>query len=580
MAISSTPTDYSNLCTGALAAAITTSTSTGVTVTADTFLTPAGNGAVTWPTGNQIWKVSRKTRTNTQVEFLGVESLSQSGTAITTGAIVRYLPSNGSSLASQGSGLTFPAGSTVELVWHAWNAEQSFYKDVVNTITGSGAIRSSSTTTPIIRLNNVTTTQRNAMTPSNGDMVYDTTDNLTYGYVGGAWTNLTGGSVADSTTASKGKIQQADLAAVNAGTLNRALTADLVKQNSTGAAQGNIVALNSSAVVDKTLLATGTPTSAKYLRGDGTWQTLYDTAVLIFGAKSLGNVTLNTNTTLTSDAYYDTLDLSTYTLNTAGYRVFANRITGSGKIAAKPGAAGGAGGNASGTTPGSAGSAAAQTTGNTLPDGPTNTAGAAGTAGSGSSSSSSGSAGGHGGAAAIGGDVGGTVGTPGTSTSGSLSTALIMHLCFFATNKGATWTQIQGIAASTSGSGGGTSSGGGGAGGGGGAHGANGGYFFIAASTIDGSWTIESLGGAGGAGGAGGIVGGAAGGGGGGGGGGGAGGCGVLVYRDKTSWTGSATLTGGTGGTGGALGTGTSNGVAGANGSNGAAGTLLQIQVP
>ena len=79
MAISSTPTGYSNGCTGRLAAAITTTTSTGITVTADTVKSPAGTGAVTWTTGNQIWKISRKTRTNTEVEYIGVESLSQSG---------------------------------------------------------------------------------------------------------------------------------------------------------------------------------------------------------------------------------------------------------------------------------------------------------------------------------------------------------------------------------------------------------------------------------------------------------------------------------------------------------------------
>lgn len=41
----------------------------------------------------------------------------------------------------------------------------------VNTITGAGAIRGSSTTVPIIRLNNVTTAQRTAMSATNGDLV-------------------------------------------------------------------------------------------------------------------------------------------------------------------------------------------------------------------------------------------------------------------------------------------------------------------------------------------------------------------------------------------------------------------------
>lgn len=142
MALTTTPTDYANLCTGRLAAKISTTTATGITVTADTFVTPAGTGATTWPTGPQIWKVSRKTRTGTEVEFIGVETLSQTGTAITTGTVNRYLPANGSSLTSQGDGLTFPAGSIVELVWHAFAAEKVAYQDIANTFSANQTISS------------------------------------------------------------------------------------------------------------------------------------------------------------------------------------------------------------------------------------------------------------------------------------------------------------------------------------------------------------------------------------------------------------------------------------------------------
>jgi len=142
MALTTTPTDYANLCTGRLAAKISTTTATGIAVTADTFVTPAGTGATTWPTGPQIWKVSRKTRTGTEVEFIGVETLSQTGTAITTGTVNRYLPANGSSLTSQGNGLTFPAGSIVELVWHAFAAEKVAYQDIANTFSANQTISS------------------------------------------------------------------------------------------------------------------------------------------------------------------------------------------------------------------------------------------------------------------------------------------------------------------------------------------------------------------------------------------------------------------------------------------------------
>lgn len=135
MALSATPTDYANLCTGRLADKVGPTTATGFVVTADTFKTPAGTGAATWPTGPQVWKISRKTRTTSEVEFVGVETATQSGSTITTGTVNRYLPANGSSLTSQGNGITFPAGSVVELVWHAFSAEKVAYKDVANTFT-------------------------------------------------------------------------------------------------------------------------------------------------------------------------------------------------------------------------------------------------------------------------------------------------------------------------------------------------------------------------------------------------------------------------------------------------------------
>jgi hypothetical protein len=35
-----------------------------------------------------------------------------------------------------------------------------------------------------------TTTERNALTPENGDIIYNTTDNKFQGYENGAWANL------------------------------------------------------------------------------------------------------------------------------------------------------------------------------------------------------------------------------------------------------------------------------------------------------------------------------------------------------------------------------------------------------
>lgn len=338
-----------------------------------------------------------------------------------------------------------------------------------------------------------------------------------------------------------------------------------------------------------------------------------------WGDASDGNVTLGTNTTLTKTMYYNTLDLAGYTLNMAGYKVFARRITdsvGGGKLKASSGGNGGAGGNAPGgatNTAGIAGTAGSGTTGNDLPDsaeGPAGqaggdgrygsagngTAGTAGTAGTsvtnslGTTSGSAGVAGGAGGNDSIrNGGAAGAAGSAGTAT--KFTTGSYTNFQLFCSNKGTTFTVYKGcggVGGSGSGGGGATNSisGTGGGGGGSGGSGGEGGYWFVSAKQMDGNFNIESLGGNGGNGGSGsnGGSGGfsSGGGGGGGGGSGGAGGSGILMYNDKTAWTGTFVLTGGTAGTAGAAGSGGSggnSGSAGAAGNAGASGIALQIQI-
>lgn len=259
MALTSTPTDYANLCTGRLAQKISPTTATGFIVTADTFKTPAGTGAATWPTGPQIWKISRKTRTTSEVEFVGVETASQSGSTVTTGTVNRYLPANGSSLTSQGDGLTFPAGSVVELVWHAYASEKVAYKDVANTFTGiqtfgtGGAVRFSGTDTSGLRLKSLTTAQRDALTPANGDFIYNSDTGVVNQYVAGAWAAVGTDATANGSTTVAGKYEEATVAEQGTATATGATgarlvpaVANLVKTSSGAGDENKIPVLNAS----------------------------------------------------------------------------------------------------------------------------------------------------------------------------------------------------------------------------------------------------------------------------------------------------------------------------------------------
>lgn len=362
-------------------------------------------------------------------------------------------------------------------------------------------------------------------------------------------------------------------------------------------ADGNFTATNVEGVLTEVfgLIDAVEPSSNLAFAGDG----------------SDGDVTLSMDTTITKDMNYDTLDLAGYTLNMAGYKVFAKRITdsvGGGKLKAPTGGAGGNGSNASGATAGGGGTAGSAASGVTLPD---STAGVTGGGGGNGASNNNGSVGSNGTAGnsvtnslgTTSGAVGASGGSGGTSSlftspqagglGGAAGTAAAMsgrksisHYHLFVTNKATTFTVMTG-AGSGSGAGGGAGGNGnsgstGGGGGGAGGTGGNGGYWLVGCSVADGDWDIESIGGAGGTGGNGGNATGsnAGGGGGGAGGTGGSGGSGVFISNDKTAWTGSLVLTGGAGGTGGSPGTTSGGGTAasaGSTGTNGSSGIGLQI---
>lgn len=491
-----------------------------------------------------------------------------STTYVTTlSSVVRGLSPQAASFTA-GTGSTWDAGTRIFVVDYPvlWNNLAK--TDVNNTFATSQTFAAPliiSGTSSYAKLPELTTTQRNALTPTEGMMIKNSTTNLIEGYVGGAWVSLTGGTIANAANGVAGKVDIASGTEIGAGTAVDAITGAInvipvsqtVKTSSGASDENKIPVLNSAGLLNSGFL----PVGADY--------------ITFYGTGSDGNVTLSGDITLTKDMNYINLNLVTYVLNTAGYKISVRGLlTGtSGKIKAAPGGAGGNGG-----TGGAGGTAGAAAAGVTVPTGlagkvggaggsvGNGEAGIAGTATTNAAFAITGAAGGKGGDSGTG-QTGGASGAAASST--AYGSALVAQDIYYSAVL-SPGSVINIAAGPSSGSGGGAGSNGTGGGSGGGS-GANGGNLIVFAYLLTGAFTFESIGGAGGTGGTGG---GAQSAGGGGGGGGGQGGSAFLGYKDKSGWSGSFVLTGGAKGAGGTT---SGGGAIGDDGQNGTAGVATQV---
>jgi hypothetical protein len=307
----------------------------------------------------------------------------------------------------------------------------------------------------------------------------------------------------------------------------------------------------------------------------------------VFGDGSDGDVTINSNTTLTRDMYYDTLTVSgSAVLSPNGFRVFAKTaivLADTASIKAV-GGAGGAGadvtssgslspttGGTAGTTTG-AGSLPAGIAGRTGGNGGviTGTLPQAGTAGGATTRSLTGLTGTAGGAGETYGAIaGGAGGAAGAVTSSAVAGVRTLTNATLFVDSGASSLSYGGSGGGGGGGGGGYNGGGGWNGGGGGGSGGCGGYLVICSPSISiaAGASISANGGAGGKGGN------STSGGAGGGGAGGSGGVVILVYTVLAN-LGAITAAAGAAG---AKGTGTGTG--GAGGGGGREGITVQLQL-
>ena len=545
------------------------------------------NGStLSWATtGGGIVEISESVDGTIKREWINFTGGSTTNNIFTPSGVTRGVDRDAATRTTATAGQTFNKGARVRLVVSHLLLNQKADVDRANTFsagvtqTFNGLISPSTVTfttdgDEFFTLPSLTTAERDSLSAVEGMIIYNETTSQVNSYEGGAWVTSTSGSVSNGSTTVAGKFEEATTAEQGAATATGGTgarlipaVANLVKTSSGSGDENKIALLNSSGK-----FASGFIDSSGDLTG-------------FYGDASDGNVTLGSNTTLTSDMFYDTLDLSTYTLTTDGYRVFARTITGTGEISwngngGGDGADGVGGETATQGTGGSGGTAGGALSGNILPgavvgvaggagglggdpNGAAGSAGAAGTDRTDGVASTNGSAGAAGGAGETKSGTGGAGGAAGAAGSTTQVTAKVNSyhnfLDWIYNTAGASPEYFYGIAgggASGGGGGGGRAGGGskGSGGGGGGGSGSNGGNILVVAHTMTGSFNINALGGDGGDGGQsatpisgdGGVGGGGAGGSG------GSGGAVCLIKHLNSAWSGSISVAGGAAGAGGA----------------------------
>lgn len=323
---------------------------------------------------------------------------------------------------SGGTGRIWPKGAKIKIVADISYFQSGVFTNVANTFTALQTFSAGATlsgTTATITLPTLTTTQRDALTPANGMMIYNSTTGTLQQYSGGTWASVGTDATANASTTVAGKVEEATAAELGAGTAAGGTGARLfinpslaVKTSSGAGDENKLTVLDSSGQLANGFLGSGTANSSSYLRGDRTWVSPLS-AIGFFGDGSDGAVTWSVSTNLNpaTEKRYTTATLdSGQTLSVSSVNTpLVIHNTGDVTINGTVDLNGKGGGGGTGTS--GAGTGGNGTAGNSIVSGWTN---GAGTGASNSSDPGGGGAGASwdadGGAAA----TDGTEGTPGT----------------------------------------------------------------------------------------------------------------------------------------------------------------------
>ncbi len=303
---STASTTYQDLIEGKLTAAVSAGTTTNVIVK----VKQINMATPTWPTAAHRLKVIQRTATNNKAEVWQVAAgTTQVGQTVTLGTLTRALPlSSGTDFTGSGTAQSFAAGADVFLAWDAHDAAMTPKLDITNAFTGANSFVGTSTfnapivisgATTYLQVPSLTTTQRLALTPTNGMIVYDSTIGVLYQYIGGAWSTFATGTVVNAANTTAGKVDIAtttEIAALTgtdatSGALN-ALTVGVV--SITSASSGKIPALNTGGLLDVAIGGTGkaSPATGTLLIGAGT------SAMTSIGPGTAGQVPVSNGSTL------------------------------------------------------------------------------------------------------------------------------------------------------------------------------------------------------------------------------------------------------------------------------------------
>lgn len=198
-------------------------------------------------------------------EYASFNGNSCDSSNITTLSSIRRGLSPTSASFAAGTGMEFDAGAKVKLTDYPLFYNNALYKDLKNTLTGSGRIVGTQTNFSIIDLPCITSTQRdNLLDLSDGQMICNSTLNTFQLRIGSAWYSFGSGSIVNATELVGGKVELGRISDQSGATVTGDSGAPVVVQTQYLTASGGSTARKRIPLLDNRGYASGTYLSTNY----------------------------------------------------------------------------------------------------------------------------------------------------------------------------------------------------------------------------------------------------------------------------------------------------------------------------